>query len=63
MYLFLGVIIAFSFFTIISDRDVSFSCFAKIEAFSVAFSVFKFILAKAVDRFFAIFSAFVRFLS
>jgi hypothetical protein len=49
-----------SFLIIIKNRNISFNCPAKIEIFSVAFSAFMLIPARAVDRFFAVFSAFAR---
>jgi hypothetical protein len=57
---FLSAIIAFSSLAITSDKDAFFSCFASIEAFSIVFPVFRLILAKAVDRFSVVFSAFAK---
>jgi hypothetical protein len=60
MHLTLNTIAAFFFLTIIRDRDASFNCFAKIKTFFITFSAFKLILAKAVDRFSAVFSVFAK---
>jgi hypothetical protein len=60
VYLIFDIITAFSSLAITKDRDVSSSYLAKIEIFSVAFSAFMLIPARAVDRFFAVFSAFAR---
>jgi hypothetical protein len=56
--------IAVSFsLTITKNRDIFFSCPAKIETFSVAFLVFIFNSARAVDRFSAVLSAFAKSLA
>jgi hypothetical protein len=56
IYLTLGAIVAsFSLITI-RDRDISSSCFTSIKALSVVSPAFRLILAKAVDRFSAVFS-------
>jgi hypothetical protein len=60
VYLILSAIAASFSLIIIRDRDISFNCPAKIETFSIAFSVFMLTPAKAVDRFFAVLSASVR---
>jgi hypothetical protein len=57
IYLIFGTIAASSSLTIIKDKDISFSYPAKIEAFSVVSPISILILAKAIDRFFAVFSA------
>jgi hypothetical protein len=63
MHLTLNIIIASSSLTITSDKNISSSCPAKIEALFIAFPVFRLSLAKAVDRFFAVFSTFTKSLS
>jgi hypothetical protein len=54
---FFNAIAASSSLIIIRDNDVSSSCPARIEALSVAFPVLTFSPARAIDRFFAVFSA------
>jgi hypothetical protein len=57
---FFSAIIASSSLAITRNKDIFFSCPARIETFFIAFLVFMLILVKAVDRFFAVFSAFVK---
>jgi len=57
VHLTLGTIIASFFLVIIKNRNVFFSCPAKIEVLFIVFPVFMLNLAKAVDRFFAVLSA------
>jgi hypothetical protein len=45
---------------IIRDKDISFSYLASIEALSVVLSIFMLNPARAVDRFFAVLSTFVK---
>jgi hypothetical protein len=58
-----GVLVASSFFSSIKNKDIFFSCPAKIEAFSVAFPASTLSPAKAADRFSAVFSAFSKSLA
>ena len=60
MHLFFGAIITSFSLTITRDKDVFFSCPAKIEVFSVVFSVSMLIPARAIDRFFTVLSAFAK---
>jgi hypothetical protein len=60
MYLIFNVIAASFSLAIIKDRDIFFSYPIRIEALSVAFSAFIFSLARAVDRFSAVYSVFAR---
>jgi hypothetical protein len=60
VHLIFNIITAFSSLAIIRDKDAFFSCPAKIETLSVVFPVFMLIPVRAVDRFFAVFSAFAR---
>jgi hypothetical protein len=60
VYLIFGAIAASFFLIIIRDRDAFSSCPAKIEILSIIFLAFMLTSAKAVDRFFAVFSAFAR---
>jgi hypothetical protein len=59
----LGAIIALSSPVIARDKDIFFSCPARIEALSVAFSVSMLNPAKTIDRFSAVLSAFAKSLS
>ena len=56
IYLIFNVIAASSFLIIIKDRNAFFSYLARIETFSVVFSIFMLNLIRAVDKFFAVFS-------
>ena len=56
VYPIFGIITVSSSLAIIKDRDVFFNYPARIEAFSVAFSIFMFNLARVIDRFSAVFS-------
>jgi hypothetical protein len=60
VYLIFGAIAASFSLIIIKDRDISFSCPARIEALSIVFLVFRLIPVKAVDRFSAVYSASAR---
>jgi len=60
VYLFLNIIIAFFSLGIIRDKNAFFSCPARIEAFFIVFLVLTFSPARAVDRFFIVFSASAR---
>jgi hypothetical protein len=60
IYLILGAIIASSSLTIIRDRNTFFNCPVKIEALSVAFPASKLISIRVVNKFSAVYSAFVR---
>jgi hypothetical protein len=62
IYSFFGVITAFSFLIIIRDKDTFFSCPARIEVLFVTFPALTFSSVRAIDRFFAVFSAFAKFL-
>jgi hypothetical protein len=53
----LSIIAVSSSLAITKNRDVSFNCPAKIDAFSVVFPVFRLTPVKAVDRFSAVYSA------
>jgi hypothetical protein len=57
---FFSAIIAFSSPAIIRDKDASFNYLTNIKVFSVAFLAFMLISAKAIDRFFAVLSAFAK---
>jgi hypothetical protein len=57
---FFNVIIISSSLVITRDKDVFFSCPARIEAFSVISSVSIFNPARAVDRFFTVLSVSVK---
>jgi hypothetical protein len=63
VYLFLNAIITFFSLAIIKDKDIFFSCPARIEALSVVSLVFIFNSARAVDRFFTVLSASVKYFS
>jgi hypothetical protein len=63
IYSSLDVIIASFSLVITRDKDAFFSYLAKIKTLSVAFLVFRFISAKTVDRFSAVLSASVKFLT
>jgi hypothetical protein len=56
IYSFFDAIVIFSFPTIIRDKDISSSCSISIKALSVVSPAFIFNPARAVDRFFAVFS-------
>jgi hypothetical protein len=60
VYLILGAIIASFFLIITRDKDTFSSYPIRIETLSVAFSVFRLISARAVDRFSAVYSASVK---
>jgi hypothetical protein len=60
IYLFFNVITASFSLIIIKNKDIFFSCPAKIETLFVIFLVLTFSPAKAVDRFSAIFSTSVK---
>jgi hypothetical protein len=60
IYLTFGAIAVFFFFVLPRDRDAFFSCLVRIDVFFVTFPASRLILVKAVDRFSAVFSAFVK---
>jgi hypothetical protein len=60
VYLIFSIIAVSSSLAITRNRDTFFSYSAKIEAFFVAFLVFMLIPARAVDRFSAVLSAFIK---
>jgi hypothetical protein len=57
MYSFFNAFIASSFLSIIRNKDASFNCPAKIETLFIIFPASTLNPARAVDRFFTIFSA------
>lgn len=60
VYPIFNVIVTSFSLIIIKDRDTFFSCPAKIETLFIVFLTFKFIPAKAVDRFSAVCSVFAK---
>jgi hypothetical protein len=60
VYSFFGAFIASFFLGIIRDKDAFFNYSARIEALSVTFLVSTFSSARTVDRFSAVFSAFIK---
>jgi hypothetical protein len=57
VYLFFNIITVFFFLAIIRDSDVFFNCPVRIEVLFVVFSVSTLNPARAIDKFFAVFSA------
>jgi hypothetical protein len=60
VYLILSAIAASSSLAIIRDRNAFFNYPARIETLFIAFSAFMLTPARAVDRFFAVLSAFAK---
>jgi hypothetical protein len=61
MHSFSGAFIVSFSLGIIRDKDIFFSCSARIEVLFIIFLVSTFSPVRAVDRFFAVFSIFVKF--